>query len=273
MPIESLLARSVQIFVALLGAYVVVLWFVSIVWTYRDIEARSRNIFTQISATLLAMLFPFMGIPLYLVLRPKETLDAAYQKSLEEEYLLQDLEELPLCPTCQRFVADDFIICPHCQTRLREACPSCGRLVDLRWALCPYCGAERDERGMVPAASSPEQIGTSVAERRPAPAAREGAAAAVPGPLGHPVGNGTGRRVVLSVVGDRQRGSADEASQPRPEPGHTTVSHQRRFLRPGVDFPLKKADQESDRKENGGIAANDNHRSGQVPLPTRAERD
>lgn len=137
----EVLARGAQLLLALAGAYVVALWFVLVVWTFRDIEARSRSVVTQIAATLLAVLFFAPGVLLYLILRPKETLDGTFQRSLEEEYLLQDLEELPLCQRCHRYVEDDFVLCPHCHAQLREPCPSCARLVDLRWALCPYCAA------------------------------------------------------------------------------------------------------------------------------------
>jgi hypothetical protein len=143
MTIESVIARTFQILLALGGAYLVALWFVLIVWAYRDIETRSRNVVTQVFSTLLVVLFWVPGALLYLVLRPKETLDAAYQRSLEEEYLLQDLEELPRCPGCERFVEDDFVLCPHCQRQLREPCRDCNRLVDLRWPVCPYCAAAR----------------------------------------------------------------------------------------------------------------------------------
>ena len=132
--------RAAQILIALAGAYLVVLWFALIVWTFRDIESRSQNVFTQVFSTLLTVLFFVPGTLLYLLLRPKQTLDEAFQRSLEEEYLLQDLEELPHCPSCHRFVEDDFLLCPQCHTQLREPCASCERLVDLRWPLCPYCG-------------------------------------------------------------------------------------------------------------------------------------
>jgi len=140
---EAVIARSVQVLAALGGAYLLALWFVLVVWTFRDIETRSRSVITQIFSTLLVVLFSIPGVLLYLILRPKETLDIAFQRSLEEEYLLQDLEELPLCRSCQHYVEDDFMLCPHCQTQLREACVACSRLVDLRWNICPYCSAEQ----------------------------------------------------------------------------------------------------------------------------------
>ncbi|MBX6341804.1 MAG: zinc ribbon domain-containing protein [Thermomicrobiaceae bacterium] len=140
---EALLARAVQLLVALGGAYLVALWFALAVWTFQDIQSRSRSVIAQIFSTLVVVLFFVPGVLIYLILRPKETLDEAFQRSLEEEYLLQDLEELPLCPTCQRYVHDDFVFCPSCRTELRQACASCERLIDLRWDICPYCGAEQ----------------------------------------------------------------------------------------------------------------------------------
>lgn len=142
MDIETLIARGLQVLVALGGAYLLALWFVLVVWTFRDIETRSRSVVTQMFSTLLVVLFWVPGLLLYRLLRPKETLDEAYQRSLEEEYLIQDLEELPLCPSCNHFVEDDFQICPHCNTQLREPCSSCERLIDLRWEICPYCGTQ-----------------------------------------------------------------------------------------------------------------------------------
>lgn len=145
MEVEGIIARVLQVLIALGGAYLVATWFVLIVWTYRDIESRSKNVVTQVFSTLLAVFFWIPGTLLYMLLRPKETLDEAYQKSLEEEYLLQDLQEVPLCPNCNHFISDEWQICPHCNTQIREGCHNCGRLVDLRWDICPYCGVEQHE--------------------------------------------------------------------------------------------------------------------------------
>lgn len=144
MEIESIIARLLQVLLALGGAYLIATWFVLVVWTYRDIEARSRNVVTQVFSTMLSVFFWIPGVLLYMLLRPSETLDEAYQRSLEEEYLLQDLQELPLCPTCNHFVHDEWQLCPHCNTQLREPCGNCGNLVDLRWDICPFCGQEQE---------------------------------------------------------------------------------------------------------------------------------
>jgi hypothetical protein len=139
-------ARGAQFLLAIGIAYLIAVWFAVVAWTFRDIEARSRSVFTQVFSTLLVVLFFIPGLLLYLILRPKETLDQAFQRALEEEYLLQDLDDAPVCLGCQRAVDPDFVLCPHCHTRLREPCPSCERLVDVRWSLCPYCASSIDRR-------------------------------------------------------------------------------------------------------------------------------
>jgi len=135
----------VVMFAALSAAFLTATWIAAVIWAFRDIRARSRDIFAQILATLLVLvffpLFPVPGLLLYLILRPRETLAEVYERSLEEEVLLQGIEERMACPGCNRRIETDFIICPTCHTRLKKGCPSCGRLLHLRWNICPYCGA------------------------------------------------------------------------------------------------------------------------------------
>ncbi len=145
---EEILARSVQVFLALVGGYLIVLWFALVVWTYRDIGSRSQSVVTQIFATLLSLLFFVPGALLYLLMRPRTTLDEAFQRSLEEEYLLQDIEEAALCASCQRPVSDDYILCPHCQASLKQPCTSCNQLIKIGWPVCPYCGSDQSEQSI-----------------------------------------------------------------------------------------------------------------------------
>ncbi|HEU5329080.1 MAG: zinc ribbon domain-containing protein [Thermomicrobiales bacterium] len=142
MTTDAIIARAFQLLLALSGAYTVGIWFALVVWTFRDIESRSRSVIAQIFSTLVVVLFFIPGALIYLLLRPKETLDEAFGRALEEEYLLQDLEDLSLCPNCHHPLREDFVVCPHCYTELRHACPSCERLVDVSWAICPYCTTE-----------------------------------------------------------------------------------------------------------------------------------
>lgn len=123
-----------------LAAYIILLWATSVLWTYRDIHSRSEDIVVQVLAVSLALLLPFAGVILHLILRPRRTLAEKYERTLEEEYLRRDLEEKNVCPHCQRGIEADFVLCPHCHTALRRRCTSCDRVIDLTWAICPYCG-------------------------------------------------------------------------------------------------------------------------------------
>jgi RNA polymerase subunit RPABC4/transcription elongation factor Spt4 len=128
------------IFAAVLGALFAALWLSLIIWAFRDMRARTRDPFAQLMAALLVAVLPGMGIIIYLILRPPETLAEAYERALEEEALLQEIEERPACPGCSRTVERNWMLCPHCHTRLRKACPDCDALMELQWNLCPYCG-------------------------------------------------------------------------------------------------------------------------------------
>src|SRR5919202_381576 len=131
------------IIVAAFVAFGLAVWFSVVVWTFIDIRSRSRDKFVWFFAVLLVLLFNVFGLVVYLILRPHETLMQAYERSLEEEALLQEIEERPICPNCRHRVEEDFRVCPSCQTRLKDVCHSCGRLVDLDWPVCPYCTTER----------------------------------------------------------------------------------------------------------------------------------
>ena len=124
------------------------------IWTFRDIRARSRDFLAQILATLLVIVLPVIGLVVYLMLRPRETLAEAYERSLEQEALLQAIEEPEVCPGCGQRVRSDYLYCPTCHTKLKRACPTCGRPIRLNWALCPYCGASMTTQAVEPVADS-----------------------------------------------------------------------------------------------------------------------
>ncbi len=123
-----------------LGAMTAAFWLALVIWTFRDMRARSRDIFAQILAALLVAVLFLPGWVIYWMLRPKETLAEAYERSLEEEALLQGIEEVLVCPGCGTRVSGEFVVCPNCHTKLKKPCQTCGRALNLRWGVCPYCG-------------------------------------------------------------------------------------------------------------------------------------
>jgi RNA polymerase subunit RPABC4/transcription elongation factor Spt4 len=53
------------------------------------------------------------------------------------------------CPHCEEIVGGQFLRCPHCMRKLRDACVACAKPLDPDWLLCPYCESEIE--GVTPA--------------------------------------------------------------------------------------------------------------------------
>lgn len=141
LPSLETIASYVTILFAVMGAITAAFWLSLVIWAFRDMRLRSRDPFAQILAALLVAALPFVGIVIYLILRPPETLAERYERSLEEEALLQEIEERPACPKCSRQVDNAWVLCPHCHTQLQKQCPHCLHTLELGWTRCPYCTA------------------------------------------------------------------------------------------------------------------------------------
>jgi RNA polymerase subunit RPABC4/transcription elongation factor Spt4 len=136
----SALSNFFLILTAWAAAFLAALWLSLVFWAYRDIKSRARDPLARILAVLVVAVLFLPGIVIYLILRPRLTLEEEYQQTLEEEALLQSIEESPICPGCGRRVKDNWLVCPNCHTKLRKTCHHCGRLMELPWNLCPFCG-------------------------------------------------------------------------------------------------------------------------------------
>jgi hypothetical protein len=134
----------------LVGAYLFLIWLASVLWAFRDIRARSADPVSQIVGVGLVTFFPLLGIALYLIVRPSETLAESYDRELEQQAIRSELGALTSCPTCYYEVQGDFIACAYCRTPLREGCRSCGRLLSLDWRYCPFCETPRPASSRAP---------------------------------------------------------------------------------------------------------------------------
>jgi hypothetical protein len=121
------------------AAFIAALWLSLIIWAFRDIRSRTKDALMRVLAVLVVVVLFLPGALVYLIMRPPRTLEEEYQHSLEEEALLQSLEDIPLCPGCGRRTAAEWVVCPHCQTRLKKRCHQCNQIMELPWNLCPYC--------------------------------------------------------------------------------------------------------------------------------------
>jgi carbonic anhydrase/acetyltransferase-like protein (isoleucine patch superfamily) len=82
---------AVTVLLALLAAFAAAAWVAGGVWAYHDIRARTQDIYVQLFATLIVFLFGPFGAVLYLMLRPRERLDDAYLRMIQEEAILREM--------------------------------------------------------------------------------------------------------------------------------------------------------------------------------------
>ena len=155
----------------IIGAYLFLIWVASLFWAYRDMRSRTRDFVTRLAGVSVLVFLPLIGYPVYLAVRPAQTLREAYDRQLEQEAILSELHSAPTCPECRRPIDGEWMICAFCSHALKLPCGSCGRLLRNAWRHCPFCAVAREQPA---AAEQPEEVAAAAPEAEPeaAPARR-----------------------------------------------------------------------------------------------------
>jgi len=120
----------------------VVFWLALVYWTYTDAARRDTAPFLW---GIVAVVLPFFGTLIYLIVRPPEYALDSRERELELAVLERELRSrVLLCSNCRSLVERDYLLCPQCGWELKKSCVHCERALDLNWDLCPYC--ETDQR-------------------------------------------------------------------------------------------------------------------------------
>ncbi len=118
----------------------IIIWLAFVYWTYRDAKLRSETIVPAVFWALIVLILNFLGLILYLILRPPEFVDDVTERDLGIERMEMQLDNKQFnCPACGNPVKDDFLICPYCRKKLKSSCINCGKPLNLNWKVCPYC--------------------------------------------------------------------------------------------------------------------------------------
>ena len=209
-----------------IGIYLVILWLASAYWAFRDMQQRSDNaILPYLAAAgiiLFTPIFFVLAVWVYKIVRPHEKIGEVWERNLAEEALLAEVEAIHHCPTCERRIDDEWIICPTCRTRLNRVCPNCSRLVGLDWSLCAWCGKDFERRPIAAAAIEPapgarETVGRIAAAApdvapRPAQAATPAVRTSV-----RPTPSSRGSGAARAGGSARATGGVPSAQDPLPE--------------------------------------------------------
>ena len=128
------------------GAYVLVMWAVLVIWVARDIFSRTSSIFGRLLSLGLAIFLPFFSLPVYLVLRPNDTIQDRYERELGREAILAEMKTDVSCVDCLRPIQENWRHCPHCAKELKKLCTSsdCDALLNFSWTVCPTCGVSAE---------------------------------------------------------------------------------------------------------------------------------
>src|SRR5919109_798956 len=117
----SAVARNLGIFLA------VVFWLAVGYWVFKDARRRIEDPWLVGAATVLGLVPPFVGALIYMLFRPPEYLEDVRERELEIKAMEESLGRgrHQHCPVCRAEIDENFLVCPVCTTRLRQACVSC----------------------------------------------------------------------------------------------------------------------------------------------------
>ena len=118
-----------------IGVFLVILYVLSIVWVIRDAYARG----TKWQLWAIVALVPLLGVIAYCLLRPPLLAIDRDEQQLEIAIKERELAKYGQCAACGYPVEADFILCPNCQTRLKNLCGTCHHALQPEWTVCPYC--------------------------------------------------------------------------------------------------------------------------------------
>jgi Double zinc ribbon len=178
--------NALSLVAGLLVLFLIALWLALVFYTYTDARRRIADPMLVGTAVVAALVFPFVGTVVYMIVRPPEYLEDVRERELEIQAAEARLSQLEgdVCPYCDFEVDKDFLRCPSCLRRLKEPCRTCAKPLDPRWKICPYCEAEvssGQSRGRARAGGRPaaprSRAGGAAGRSGGAPAASEGAPA------------------------------------------------------------------------------------------------
>jgi RNA polymerase subunit RPABC4/transcription elongation factor Spt4 len=132
-------SASVSAAERLCGRFLFALYLALVFWTAKDARRRVEDPWIVGVCVATAVLFPFVGVVIYMILRPPEYLADVRERELEIRAMERRLGADEACPYCRNAVEGTFLACPYCGTKLRNACRRCKAPLDPAWRLCPHC--------------------------------------------------------------------------------------------------------------------------------------
>ena len=121
---------------------VVFFWIIAIIWTAKDISARTDSSFFHIISVLfVTLLTPIIGLPLYLAIRP------IWYKWDKTSWRDSCLSSSCVCQNCWTLNPKEYKNCIKCWERLKTTCKECNNEYPNEYRYCPSCWAPNIDNG------------------------------------------------------------------------------------------------------------------------------
>lgn len=101
--------------------FIIALYVLSVVYVF--IDARRRGASAYVAWGIIALI-PFVGLIAYLVLRPHSYASDREEQELDMALRERQLAQYGTCPQCGAPIEKDFVVCPVCDTQVRNVCPT-----------------------------------------------------------------------------------------------------------------------------------------------------
>ena len=112
--------------------------FVALIRVIKDSNARSSSFWFQFLSALLIILFtPIVGLPLYIAIRPQWW---KRDKTIWREILFQQVQE---CENCGYMNSINQKYCTNCWESLQVLCRECQNKYSKTYSYCPECWAPK----------------------------------------------------------------------------------------------------------------------------------
>lgn len=121
-------------------------WLVIIGWVWVDSGERTTDRATRVGYVGLVVVFNVIGLLIYFIIRPSETIEEIYWADLERRYIKYETSELGDCPRCGTQLYPGYVNCPNCGYKLKIKCTGCDVYIDKDNKYCPYCSTQMRER-------------------------------------------------------------------------------------------------------------------------------
>ena len=122
--LDQLITPEVRMVLYLMVICVVMLYILSIVYVIRDAQRRGAEPWWMWA---IISVIPIVGLLAYVILRPSSYLIDREEQDLDIALREHQLSHYGICPKCGAPIDRDFVVCPICNTQVRNVCPTCPR--------------------------------------------------------------------------------------------------------------------------------------------------